>query len=190
MTKDLPPFPLKAQTQWFHVFRAMIDQGDIARIGPHAFTVYAVIKAHANYHSGMASPSIERIAEQSGVSVAQVKRALVVLETDGLILITKSGRSNNYTLCEKIQITKADRPHTLATWAYVPKRAGDTIKELKLALDADEITCTKILNIERLNVQINLAEGNSQIDSQTVNIDWDRFPPSIRDMLRKNLKLE
>jgi len=57
-------------------------------------------------------------------------------------------------------------------------------------LDADEITCTKILNIERLNVQINLAEGNSQIDSQTVNIDWDRFPPSIRDMLRKNLKLE
>ena len=80
----------------------MIDQGDIARIGPYAFTVYAVIKAHANYNSGMASPSIDRIAEQSGVSVAQVKRALVVLETEGFISITKSGRSNNYTLCEKI----------------------------------------------------------------------------------------
>ena len=189
MTKDLPPFPLKAQTQWFHVFRAMIDQGDIARIGPYAFTVYVVIKAHANYHTGMANPSIDRIVRQSGVSSAQVKRSLAILEEAGFISKTKCGRSNSYTLREKIQILKGDQPHNLATWVYVPRRAADAIKELKVALDTDDVTCTKMLNVERLNVQINLAEGNSQIDTQAVNIDWDRLPSSIRDMLRKNLKL-
>lgn len=82
--------PLRAQTQWFHVFRAMIDQGDVARIGPHAFTVYAVIKAHANFDHGLSKPGIQRISEQSGVSQAQVKRALGVLEKKQVSLQRKS----------------------------------------------------------------------------------------------------
>ena len=96
-----PPSPLRAQTQWFHLFKAMVDHGEVARIGPYAFTVYAVIKAHANYHSGIAYPGIDLIAEKSGVSPAQVKRALGVLQAAGLITKTKTGRSNHYTLRER-----------------------------------------------------------------------------------------
>jgi hypothetical protein len=179
--------PLRAQTQWFHVFRAMIDQGDVARIGPHAFTVYAVIKAHANYYSGMAHPGIERISGQSGVSLAQVKRALGVLETVGLITKTKSGRSNHYTLREKVQVTEAGRPHTVATWDYVPSRAQHTVSELKKAVITGDLASTRILNIERLNIQINLAGGNSQIDLGSLHTDLDRLPASIRETLRRNL---
>ena len=185
MTDTSPP--LHAQTQWFHVFRAMIDQGDVARIGPHAFTVYAVIKAHANYNSGMAHPGIERISEQSGVSLAQVKRALSVLETAGLIKKTKSGRSNHYTLREKVQITEAGLPHTVATWDYVPSRAQHTVAELKKAVIAGDLASSRILNIERLNIQINLAGGNSQIDLGSLHTDLDRLPASIRETLRRNL---
>ena len=89
--------PLRAQTQWFHVFRAMIDQGDVARIGPHAFTVYAVIKAHANFDHGLSKPGIQRISEQSGVSQAQVKRALGVLEKAGFI--AKKSSADPITTC-------------------------------------------------------------------------------------------
>lgn len=179
--------PLRAQTQWFHVFRAMIDQGDVARIGPHAFTVYAVIKAHANYYSGMAHPGIERISEQSGVSLAQVKRALGVLETAGFITKTKTGRSNHYTLREKVQVTEAGLPHTVATWDYVPSRAQHTVSELKKAVIAGDLASTRILNIERLNIQINLAGGNSQIDLGSLHTDLDRLPARIRETLRRNL---
>ncbi|MCF5023886.1 helix-turn-helix domain-containing protein [Pseudomonas lurida] len=165
----------------------MIDQGDVARIGPHAFTVYAVIKAHANYYSGMANPGIERISEQSGVSLAQVKRALGVLETAGLITKTKSGRSNHYTLREKVQVTEAGLPHTVATWDYVPSRAQHTVSELKKALTAGDLASTRTLNIERLNIQINLVGGNSQIDLGSLHTDLDRLPAGIRETLRRNL---
>ena len=179
--------PLRAQTQWFHVFRAMIDQGDVARIGPHAFTVYAVIKAHANFDHGLSNPGIQRISEQSGVSQAQVKRALVVLEKAGFIAKKKFGRSNHYTLREKVQVTQAGLPHKVVTWDYVPNLAHQTVTDLKKAMSAGDIASTRILNIERLNIQINLAGGNSQIDLGSLQTDLDRLPAGIREKLRRNL---
>ncbi len=179
--------PLRAQTQWFHVFRAMIDQGDVARIGPHAFTVYAVIKAHANFDHGLSKPGIQRISEQSGVSQAQVKRALGVLEKAGFIAKKKFGRSNQYMLREKVQVTEAGLPHTVVTWDYVPDRAQQTVNELKKAMIAGDLASTRTLNIERLNIQINLAGGNSQIDLGSLHTDLDRLPAGIRETLRRHL---
>lgn len=180
------PSPLRAQTQWFHLFKAMVDHGEVARIGPHAFTVYAVIKAHANYHSGIAYPGIELIAEKSGVSPAQVKRALGVLQAAGLITKTRNGRSNHYTLREKIQVTEADLLHTVATWDYVPSRTQHAVSELKKAMLSGDFAGTQILNIERPNIQINLAGGNSQIED-TRSINLDQLDPSIAKTLRKHL---
>lgn len=176
------PSPLRAQTHWFHLFKAMIDHGEVARIGPYAFTVYAVIKANVNYHSGIAYPGIDLIAEKSGVSPAQVKRALGVLQAAGLITKTKTGRSNHYTLREKIQITEAD----LATWDYVPSRTQHAVSELKKTMLTGDFAGTQILNIERLNIQINLAGGNSQIED-TRSINLDQLNPSIAKTLRKHL---
>lgn len=187
ITMANPP-ALRAQTQWFHVFRAMIDQGDVARIGPHAFTVYAVIKAHANFDDGLSKPGIQRISEQSGVSQAQVKRALGVLEGAGLIAKKKCGRANQYNLREKVQLLENGLPHTVATWDYVPSRAQHTVSELKKAMTAGDLVSTQILNIERLNIQINLAGGNAQVDSSSLQIDLDRLPPGIRETLRRHLK--
>ncbi|WP_455232233.1 helix-turn-helix domain-containing protein [Geopseudomonas aromaticivorans] len=183
------PAPLRAQTQWVHLFKSMIDQGDVARIGPHAFTVYAVIKAHTNLCSGMANPSIERIAKLSRVSPAQVKRELRVLEAAGYITKSKTGRSNHYILREKIQITEGDLPHSMVTWDYVPSRAHHTVAELKKAVNAGNLSSTQILNvnIERLNIQVNLAGGNSQFDLGSLHANLDRLPASIRETLRRNL---
>ena len=70
----------KAETAWFHIFKTMIDNGDVARMGPYAVTVYLVIKSHTNFATGRAFPALETIAEKSGVSLAQVKRELKTLE--------------------------------------------------------------------------------------------------------------
>lgn len=46
----------KAETAWFHIFKTMIDNGDVARMGPYAVTVYLVIKSHTNFATGRPFP--------------------------------------------------------------------------------------------------------------------------------------
>ncbi|MDF5937578.1 helix-turn-helix domain-containing protein [Pseudomonas aeruginosa] len=165
----------------------MIDQGDVARIGPHAFTVYAVIKAHANFDHGLSKPGIQRISEQSGVSQAQVKRALGVLEKQ--VSLQRKSSADPITTCyaKRSEVTEAGLPHTVVTREYVPDRAQQTVNELKKALIAGDLASTRTLNIERLNIQINLAGGNSQIDLGSLHTDLDRLPAGIRETLRRHL---
>lgn len=177
-----------AQTQWFHVFKSMVDQGDIAKIGPHAFAVYAVIKAHTNYNSGMAWPGIELISEKSGVSPAQIKRELKVLEAAGYITKERCGRSNRYTLREKIQVTdEHGRPQAVATWDYVPSSVKHAVADLKNVLVTGDLAGTKIVHIERLNLQINLGGENTQINFESLLNDLNKLPASIRTKLRSKL---
>lgn len=56
---------LNAELAWFHVFKAMIDDGEVAKIGASAFTTYCVIKSHTNFATGVAFPSIETISKKS-----------------------------------------------------------------------------------------------------------------------------
>lgn len=94
----------KAETTWFHVFVSMVENGDVAKLGPYAVTVYLVIKAYTNWKTGKAFPSIETIAEKSGISQAQVKRSLSLLVDNGYLDKTKMGRKNSYTLREKVTL--------------------------------------------------------------------------------------
>ena len=65
MTMDKKQMDLfKAETTWFHVFVSMIENGDVAKMGPYAVTVYLVVKAYTNWKTGKAFPSIETIAEK------------------------------------------------------------------------------------------------------------------------------
>ncbi|WP_333985570.1 hypothetical protein, partial [Pseudomonas aeruginosa] len=113
--------------------------------------------------------------------------SLGVLEKAGFIAKKKFGRSNHYMLREKVQVTEAGLPHTVVTWDYVPDRAQQTVTELKKAMIAGDLASTRTLNIERLNIQINLAGGNSQIDLGSLHTDLDRLPAGIRETLRRNL---
>ncbi len=165
----------EAKTHWFHIFKAMIDNGDVAAMGPHTTTVYLVIKAHTNFSTGMSFPSIETISKKSGMSERQVSRALVTLENHGYILKEKKGRNNLYTLREKIEITdKQGRPQAVATWDYLPNTVQEATAEIKNLLLKGELVDGKVIYIEHLNVnmQINNEGGqgvqNNQPDIKTL----------------------
>lgn len=152
----------KAETTWFHVFKDMIDSGDVSKMGPFAFTVYAVIKAHTNFSTGHAFPAIETISEKSGISIAQVKREMKLLVEHGYITKEKSGRHNVYRLREKVQITGEDgNPAAVATWDYLPSSVQHAVADLKNVMISGDIAGAKIVHIERLNVQINTGNNNS-----------------------------
>jgi len=175
----------KAETTWFHVFRDMVESGDVAKMGPHAVTVYLVIKAHTNFATGRSFPALETIAEKSGISTAQVKRSIKVLEEYQYITKEKKGRSNTYTLREKVCISGGDgRPSAVATWDYLPSSVQRAVADLKNVLVTGDMAGAKLVHIERLqvNIQQNFGEGgNIQFNES----DIAKLPKDMREALER-----
>jgi predicted DNA-binding protein len=169
---------LAADVTWFHVFRSMIEGGDVAAMGPHAFTVYAVVKAHTHFSSGAAFPSVDTIAEKAGVSVRQVKRELKTLQALGYLGVRKVGRANHYALREKVEVMdSAGRPAAVATWDYLPAGVGAAVAELKHVLMSGDLGGARVVNIERLTVNVAAAGG------VVVNVEAARMPDELRQKL-------
>ncbi|MFP6557103.1 helix-turn-helix domain-containing protein [Paraburkholderia sp. B3] len=150
----------KADTHWFHFFRSMVDSGDLSRIAGSSLKVYLVIKAHVNYHTGVGFPSVVTIAEKSGVSVAQVKRAISELVGFGYILKSSVGRSSEYRIREAVRILDESGNHTgTASWEYVPSAVEDTRDDIKKVLKEQNAENARIVHIERLQVNFNHVEA-------------------------------
>jgi DNA-binding MarR family transcriptional regulator len=189
-TEEEKQFELfQAETVWFHVFKSMIESGDVAKMGPYAFTVYAVIKAHTNFKSGLAFPGIPTIIEKSGISKAQVHRALDVLEENGYITREKTGRSNRYTLREKIGISdEKGRPIADATWDYVPDGVKGAVAELKHVMMTGDFAGAKIISIENLTVNFNQFNDHAmQINVQNLLENMEKLSPELQEILLRRL---
>ena len=158
----------KAETTWFHVFVSMIENGDVAKLGPYAVTVYLVVKAYTNWKTGKAFPSIETIAEKSGISRAKVITSLASLTEYGYMDKVKIGRKNSYTLREKVTLKDEEgRPAAFATWDYLPSTVEAARAELKRFMLTGEHD-GKVLFIEtlNLNVQVNTMTGDHNLVNQ------------------------
>jgi DNA-binding transcriptional ArsR family regulator len=188
----------QAETTWFHIFKTMIDSGDAAKMGPHAFTVYCVVKAHTNFSTGRAFPAIETIAEKSGVSIAQVKRSLATLEQCGYITKEKKGRSNLYTLREKVEIQDGTgRPTAVATWDYLPTGVTEAVADLKNVLITGDLAGAKIVHIDKLYLQINnngslgIQQNTNDKTATLSDTDLDairKINPGLADKLTRQIK--
>jgi transcriptional antiterminator len=171
MAKDPKQLELfKAETTWFHVFRSMVENGDVAKMGTPAVVVYLVIKAHTNYATGRTFPSVETIAEKAGISTRQVIRSLKVLQEFEYITKERKGRSNLYTLRERIDLKDEDgQQAAVASWDYLPSTVSQARTELKRFMLTGEKE-GNIINIEHLN--INIAQDNAQqININNANLD-------------------
>lgn len=169
-----------AETTWFHVFKDMIDSGDVAKMGAHAVTAYLVIKSYTNFSTGRAFPALETIAEKSGMSERQVMRELKTLEEHGYISKEKSGRHNLYTLREKVSIKDdSGRPQAVATWDYIPNSVRDAVADLKHVMVTGDLGGAKIVNIENLTVNMNILNGDN---STQVNFNQEAFNKLPKEM--------
>ena len=171
-----------AETTWFHVFRAMIESGDAARLGPHTFALYIVIKSYTNFTTGHAFPRLELLAEKAGMSQAQVKKSIKTLVERGYIAKEKQGRRNVYRLREKIDITdESGRPAAVATWDYLPGTVEAARAELRnFLLEGRNGEPLQYVHIERLSLTIgNLQTGPN---STMVNLG-DIKDPGMRQKL-------
>ena len=171
-----------AETTWFHVFKDMIDSGDMAKLDGSAIKVYLVVKAYTNFSTGRAFPAIELIGEKAGLSKIQVIRCLKSLEEAGYITKAKEGRHNIYTLREKVVIKGSDgRPQAVATWDYIPDKVRETMAEIKNAMITGDMVDGKIIHIE--NLYLNVATGDHATQVNLNVPDIEKLSPELKEKL-------
>lgn len=178
----------QAETTWFHVFKDMIDSGDVAKMGPTATTVYLVIKAFTNFSTGRAFPAHDTIAEKTGLSIDTVKRAIATLIEYQYITKEKQGRINTYRLREKVKIfDKAGELQALATWDYIPSSVKAATADLKnVVYNTPDLKGAKIVHIEHLHVQVNNITGDYASPIGHITIDPEKLakmPKAFQDQL-------
>lgn len=179
--KQIPMF--EATTSWFHVFKSMIDSGDLAKLPGSAVKCYLVIKSLSNFSTGKSFPALETISEKAGLSLSQVQRELKTLENFGYVSKSKSGRKNIYVLREKIEINDDNGQATaLASWDYAPLTVKAAVADLKNVLLSGELAGAKIVTIERLQVNVNnISDHGFNVNIQQFMADLEKLPVALRD---------
>jgi DNA-binding transcriptional regulator YhcF (GntR family) len=178
---------LKVKHLWIHVVRGLINGGEIAKVGSVPFCCYLIIKAHTDLHTGNAWPSVPTIAELVGASKSTVTRALKKLVAAGLLEVRKSrGRSNEYSVMEKIEIVSQDGKHWgTAERKYASFKYEDFVNEVKRLAKSGNLPGDKGVTINvTVNIQ-NITQGangtvTSNIQNVIVNSDSE-----LRELLKK-----
>lgn len=167
---------IEPETSWFHIFRAMVDSGDVAAMGPHAVTVYLVIKSYSNWKTGRSFPTVDLIVEKSGICKRQVINSLKRLEELGYLAKEKQGRSNAYKLREKVELVDAEgRPAATASWDYLPSTVRDAVAELKKFVVTGRTEGLQVIAIENLTLNIQQVFGGENINQNNM-IDPESLP--------------
>lgn len=183
-------------TNFFHVFVEMVSNGDLKKMGAYCFTVYAVVKAHANINTGNAFPSINTLVTETGISERQVQGCLKKLEEIGYLEVVRvTGKSNQYTLKEKfIMHDKQGDTTAIATFNYLPTAVGRAMTEIKnfrmTGMHEGQIVHINnlVMNLQINNncdsvnqVNNNDAILDAYVDFKTVNLVKKSFkrPPHI-----------
>lgn len=167
----------RVEHAWFHVVRGLIMGGEIAKIGVVPWAVYCAIKAHTDFETGNAGPSIERIATLIGCSHDTVQRALRELTQRGLVETRKSGRRNIYAINEKVDITMDGELYVTANRRYEPMHFAGFIEELRRFAKTGNLPGDKGITLN-LNITVNnITQGDgSNInmgDVQNVQVHLD-----------------
>ena len=165
---------LRVENMWVHLVRGMIKDKVIAKIGMPAFCIYVAIKAHTDLNTGNAWPSVALLGEQVGVAKETVLKALKTLVEEGLLKVEKHGRSNVYSIIEKVNIVaQTGEPWGTGQRKYVATGFGDFIEDLKgLARTGNEPGDRGITINVTVNVQQNAA-GSIGIQNMQVAADID-----------------
>jgi len=173
---------IEPQTAWFHVFKQMVENGDVAQMGPYATTVYLVIKAYTNWTTGKSWPSVELIIEKTGMSKRQVLRSLKTLEDNEYVAKEKLGRKNIYRLREKIVMMDSEgRPQAAATWDYLPTTISNAVAEIRNFVSTGQENGLKIIHID--NLTLNIQQNFEGSHGEQTNLDLGKHAEKVWEKL-------
>jgi len=126
----------------FGTFQAdMFESGLAAEVGANPFFVWLAIKAHADFQTGEAWPSIRRLAEITGLSAMTVQRALDTLERARLLRVAKAGNrkaSTRYVARERLDVKLGTQLLCSIVVDYIPAQMRSKLERVKNSLKTGE----------------------------------------------------
>ena len=146
-------------SEWFHLFKDMVQSGDAAKMGGAAVLVYLVIKTYVDFSTGRSFPSMELIAEKSGLSERQVIRHLKTLCDFKYVEKEQSpGKRNVYKPKEKFQKINSITGdiESVITFDYIPNAVRAAQAELKNFLVSGNAENAQYIKIENLHLTVNV----------------------------------
>ena len=112
----------------------LFESGLVAQIGVSAFAVWAAIKAHSDYQTGIAWPSIRRLMLLTGLANATVQKCLDTLEASHLLRSETKHKRRYYVARERLDVSIGSRVLCTIVVDYVPSVMRDKLKRVKDAL--------------------------------------------------------
>lgn len=121
--------------------RDMFESGLAAEIGANGFILWVAIKTHADFNTGVAWPSIRRLAAITGLSDKTVQKVIKELETANLLRIVQSGNqrtSTRYIARERLDVRLGNRLLCRIVIDYVPQAIRQQLHKINETLKTGE----------------------------------------------------
>ena len=121
--------------------RDMFESGLVAELGANCFVLWIAIKTHADFNTGVAWPSIRRLAAITGLADKTVQKAIKELEAASLLRIVKSGNqraSNRYIARERLDVRLGSRLLCRIVIDYVPQAIKTQLHKISETLKTGE----------------------------------------------------
>lgn len=159
----------QADTRWFHMLRALVSSGDLARLSGAAVKIYLAIKAATDLGTGQAVLDHAALRKQTGLSLSHLKRAIAELTETGYLGRERRGRLTLYRITEKIPIADHNgTPAGQAHWAYMPSAMHLAMREVKAVVTREILGDLPVVYI---TLQVNIAQDQAHVINMQESLD-------------------
>lgn len=172
--------------------RDMFESGLAAEIGANGFILWVAIKTHADFNTGVAWPSIRRLAQITGLADKTVQKVIKELESANLLRIVKSGNqraSTRYIARERLDVRLGNKLLCRIVIDYVPQAIKQQLHKISETLKTGERNPDAFSQVEIIpgdgfvwNPQTGTLQGAISVREipakQITEIDAERFAAS------------
>lgn len=167
--------------RFIKVLHSLITSGQLADLQPLAFSVLCVIRAYVPIDGISSFPSVELIAEKTGVSRSSVYKAIDALIRLGWIEKTKSGRKNVYRVQEKYVLKSTeplDRPDEVALTPYGALQSKQHEPDIDVYAKTGRLPEGSIVQIEKININLTIVQdgGTANVLNADASADFSGIP--------------
>jgi DNA-binding transcriptional regulator YhcF (GntR family) len=172
--------------------RDMFESGLAAEIGANGFIIWVAIKTHADFNTGVAWPSIRRLAAITGLADKTVQKVIKELEAASLLRIVKTGNqktSTRYIARERLDVKLGQKILCRIVIDYVPQAIKQQLHRISETLKTGERNPEAFSQVEIIpgegfvwNPETGTLQGAISIKEMPVKeittIDAERFAAS------------
>lgn len=182
-TRQLP-LPIRVHDSSFFIsYAGAIKQGLVRDVGPAAFCILVVLKAHARPTDGRIYMSVGDISKVTGMAANTVRKALKTLEEAQLVQVVQSGetarrryfivdrfkwkRLGEGSVTDALESLEAGDQDGVSSVVYVPRSSASDQQQLQAWMEANAVPLSPNVQVVAQKVERQFVQ-TQQVTNQLV----------------------